>query len=163
MRSKLKKTSKHFSITIESLAYGAIGILLGGFVMAFFAANAVNSGDGQTMRVLGMNQHIESMDRHHVEDHIEEAEQTMELKSMAGMMQTMQSSLNGKTGDDFDSAFVSEMIVHHQGAIAMAVAAKQNASHEEIKKLADDIIAAQSSEIEQMKLWQHVWGYSVSN
>lgn len=69
------------------------------------------------------------------------------------------SSLAGKTGDEFDKAFLAEMIVHHEGAISMATLAKQNAKHDEVKKLADDILAAQSREIDMMQTWQGDWGY----
>ena len=41
-----------------------------------------------------------------------------------------------------DAAFLSNMIVHHEGAIRMAQIAQQRAEHEEIRQLADDIIAA---------------------
>ncbi len=163
MKNKVVRHTSHLQISIQSITFGIVGLLIGGVATTFFAANAVNNGDGQIMRLLGMKQHIENMDRHHVEDHIEEAEQTMQLKSMQGVMESMRTSLNGKIGDDFDSAFMTEMIVHHQGAIVMAQQAKKYANHEEIKQLADNIIETQTSEIEQMKLWQHVWGYQTSN
>ena len=41
----------------------------------------------------------------------------------------------------------------------MANEAKKNAKHEEIKSLADDIIKAQTSEIDMMQKWQEDWGY----
>ena len=72
----------------------------------------------------------------------------------------MTSSLKNKTGDDFDKAFISEMIAHHQGAIDMANLAKQNAKHDEIKNLANDIVAAQTKEINEMKSWQTQWNYT---
>lgn len=72
---------------------------------------------------------------------------------MDGMMQ----SLNGKTGDAFDQAFLKEMIVHHQGAVAMAEAALTNAKHQEIKDLAQEIISAQNSEIQKMQDWSKTW------
>lgn len=78
---------------------------------------------------------------------------------MAEQMQKMNDMLKMKTGDEFDKAFLSHMIMHHQGAIDMANMAKQNAKHEEIKKMADDIIQAQKQEIEKMKEWQKSWGY----
>jgi len=74
-------------------------------------------------------------------------------------MSQMSEGLKGKTGDDFDQAFISSMIEHHQGAIDMANLAKENAKHDEIKKLADDILSAQSKEINMMKTWQTDWGY----
>jgi uncharacterized protein (DUF305 family) len=74
-------------------------------------------------------------------------------------MSQMSEDLKGKTGDDFDQAFISGMIGHHQGAINMANLAKENAKHDEIKKLADDILSAQSKEIDMMQTWQTDWGY----
>jgi uncharacterized protein (DUF305 family) len=83
--------------------------------------------------------------------------QTRKDGSMA--MVSMVNSLKGKTGDDFDQAFISDMIEHHQGAIDMAKLAQQNAKHDEVKKMADDIIAAQSKEIDLMQTWQNDWNY----
>jgi uncharacterized protein (DUF305 family) len=77
--------------------------------------------------------------------------------SMADMMSGMNAALKGKTGDEFDRAFISEMIVHHQGAVEMAQLALTNAKHQEIKTLAQAIIAAQNKEIADMKTWQKNW------
>lgn len=79
--------------------------------------------------------------------------------TMTGMVD----SLKGKTGDDFDKAFIEGMIEHHQGAIDMAKLAKENAKHDEIKQMADDIISAQSKEIDTMEKWQVDWGYNEDN
>lgn len=73
--------------------------------------------------------------------------------AMSGMMQ----GLEGKTGDAFDQAFLSEMIMHHEGAVQMAEAALGNAKHEEIKAMANAIISAQTTEIQQMEDWQRSW------
>lgn len=75
-------------------------------------------------------------------------------------MADMTNALKGEAGDDFDKAFISGMIEHHQGAIDMAKLAHQNAKHGEVKKMADDIISAQSKEIAMMKSWQAEWGYA---
>lgn len=76
---------------------------------------------------------------------------------------TMTGNLEGKTGEQFDRAFISAMIVHHQSAVDMAQLAKQNAEHGEVKKLAVDIISAQSEEINTLKQWQKDWGYPTNN
>jgi len=81
--------------------------------------------------------------------------------SMQEQMASMNAGLVGKTGDDFDRAFISEMITHHQGAIAMAELALDNANHAEIKQMAGAIISAQSSEITQMTAWHAAWFGSV--
>ncbi len=75
-------------------------------------------------------------------------------------MHDMSAMLEGKTGDDFDRAFLEGMIPHHQGAIDMARAAKENAKHAEIKKMADDIMSTQQNEINQMNQWLKEWGYT---
>ncbi len=77
--------------------------------------------------------------------------------NMTSMMADMNATLKGKTGDEFDKAFLSEMIVHHQGAIDMAELALTSAKHQEVKDLASAIIKAQTSEIAQMKAWQNSW------
>ena len=76
---------------------------------------------------------------------------------MDGAMDGMMEGLQGKSGDEFDRAFLSGMIVHHEGAVAMAQAALQSAKHQEIKDMAKAIISAQTTEINQMKAWGKSW------
>lgn len=78
-------------------------------------------------------------------------------------MSQMTDDLKNKTGDEFDKAFISSMIEHHQGAIDMAKLAEKQAGHDEIKKMSDDIVTAQSTEIDMMKKWQNEWGYDESS
>lgn len=81
----------------------------------------------------------------------------MEGSSMQGMMDGMMSNLKGKTGNEFDRAFLSEMIVHHQGAVEMAQAALKNSNRPELIKLANEIMTAQRKEIQMMQGWQTSW------
>lgn len=76
---------------------------------------------------------------------------------MGNGMGMMSMHLEGKTGDNFDKEFLREMIVHHEGAIDMAKLAQKYAKHDEIKNLANNIIASQSKEIEDMKSWYNTW------
>jgi uncharacterized protein (DUF305 family) len=55
---------------------------------------------------------------------------------------------NGKYSD---RAFIDAMVPHHQGAIAMAEVALDNAEHEEIRELSRNIISSQQAEIEELK------------
>jgi uncharacterized protein (DUF305 family) len=80
-----------------------------------------------------------------------------EHMNMDDMMQQMNQELLGKTGDDFDKAFLAEMIVHHEGAVQMAELALTNAKREEIKELSKAIIDAQKVEITQMNDWSKAW------
>jgi uncharacterized protein (DUF305 family) len=77
--------------------------------------------------------------------------------SMGHMMSDMSAGLNGKTGDEFDKAFIEEMIVHHQGAVDMANLALKNAKHKEILDLSRAIIRAQNEEITDMQNWKKAW------
>lgn len=77
-----------------------------------------------------------------------------------GSMTDMNAALEGKTGDEFDKEFITQMIEHHQGAIDMAKQAQLNAGRDEIKNMAQDIITAQEKEIEQMQQWQKDWGFT---
>lgn len=74
---------------------------------------------------------------------------------MGMVMGDMQVSAD--TNVPFDQRFITAMIAYHQGAIAMAKDAQQQAEHSEIKTLAQAIIAAQGSEITQMQQWQQAW------
>lgn len=80
-----------------------------------------------------------------------------DMGKMQAEMDGMMAGLEGKTGDEFDKAFISDMIVHHEGAVDMAELALTNAKHQEIKDLANAIIAAQNKEIADMKAWQRAW------
>ena len=56
------------------------------------------------------------------------------------------------TGDT-DHDFVVNMIPHHQGAVDMAEVELKYGSDPQLKKLAQDIVAAQRQEIAFMKSW----------
>jgi hypothetical protein len=81
----------------------------------------------------------------------------MSNMSMNMQMADMANSLKNKSGDELDKTFLAEMIVHHEGALEMAQTLKVETKRPELMKLADDIIAAQTKEIEQMKMWQKEW------
>lgn len=49
-----------------------------------------------------------------------------------------------------DAGFVNDMTPHHESAIEMAVVAQRRAEHPEIARLADQIVDAQTSEIEEL-------------
>jgi uncharacterized protein (DUF305 family) len=93
----------------------------------------------------------------------EKPSETMSANMSESMtMDSMTMNLEGKTGDQFDQAFIQQMIVHHEGAVKMAKLSARNAKHDEIKTLSQAIIVAQEKEIAEMKDWQKDWGYSTS-
>ena len=54
----------------------------------------------------------------------------------------------------FDRAFVDEMVPHHEGAIRMARVVAAKTRDPELRKLAQDVIAAQKKEIEEMNAFR---------
>jgi len=80
--------------------------------------------------------------------------QTMTNGQMSGMDH---GAMTVDPARPFDAQFIDSMIEHHQGAIAMAQQALEQAEHPELKQMAEDIIAAQNQEIEQMTAWRQAW------
>jgi uncharacterized protein (DUF305 family) len=61
---------------------------------------------------------------------------------------------NGKYSDE---RFIDAIVPHHQSAIEMALVAREKSKNPQIKELAENIISAQQTEIEQMKQWREQW------
>jgi uncharacterized protein (DUF305 family) len=74
-----------------------------------------------------------------------------------GMMDDETDMTRLEQADDFDKAFIEEMIPHHQMAVMMASMLKDGTQRPEMKKLAEDIISAQTKEIDEMRGWYNEW------
>lgn len=134
----------------DKITYGIIGFLVGVIFIGIIGYVIVNKDDSKTM---GMHNQMGGASMMDKDDRDNNNDMMGMHDSMAGMMQ----GLENKTGDEFDKAFISGMILHHQGAIDMAESAVKNAKHQEIKDLANAIISTQTKEINQMKEWQQTW------
>lgn len=130
----------------ESIITGVVGLLAGLLIAGTIAVLAVNNDNHSMMRAMGMK-----TDHSHEQRAASHAEMSMA---------EMPEQLRGKSGDDFDKAFVEMMIAHHQGAIDMALLIPERAKHNELKRLGEAIISAQTKEILEMRQWQKDWGYS---
>lgn len=62
-----------------------------------------------------------------------------------------------RSAEPFDQAFIDAMILHHQSAIDAAQSALSYSSRDEIRQLAEAIIATQSREIDQLRQWRADW------
>lgn len=113
----------------KPLLYGLIGFFIGGFIVSVAATT------------------------------FDEPKKQATTNNSVMTMAEMVASLKDKNGDDYDKAFINEMIAHHKSAVDMAKFSASKAKHDEIKKLSLDIIAAQEKEIGEMKHWQMDWGY----
>ena len=71
---------------------------------------------------------------------------------MKGMLTPQQlDELATRRGGDFDAAWATAMIAHHEGAVDMAEDVIADGSDPEIKKLAQTILATQQAEIDQLR------------
>ena len=73
---------------------------------------------------------------------------------MTTAMHVMLTTIQDKNGDAFDKAFLSQMIIHHEGAVAMAKEALAKSHNKDILTLSAQILETQQAEIKEMKLWQ---------
>lgn len=63
----------------------------------------------------------------------------------------MASEMLMENGEYSDELFIDAMAPHHQGAVEMAQVAQRDAEHPELRQLADNIVAAQQDEIEELR------------
>jgi uncharacterized protein (DUF305 family) len=117
----------------------AVGALLVGGVLGYMAGDKSDRWDGVHDK---WGWRMESRDAKY---------------GMHGAMGGMMMGLSGKTGDALDEAFLEGMIVHHQGAIEMSKVLVAGTKRPELQKLGNDIIAAQTKEIEMMQQWHTNW------
>ncbi|MFT3861403.1 DUF305 domain-containing protein [Micropruina sp.] len=71
---------------------------------------------------------------------------------MDGMLSDQElEALKTAQGTQAEKLFLTGMIGHHEGAVAMAQEVQANGADPQVKKLADAIITSQQAEIDQMK------------
>jgi uncharacterized protein (DUF305 family) len=66
------------------------------------------------------------------------------------MMQKSMSELQRLSGAEFDKTFAKHMVHHHNDAIAMSKMASSKAKHDEVKKLASNIVSSQTEENQKL-------------
>ena len=74
-------------------------------------------------------------------------------KAFAAANAKMHAAMDITFTGNADIDFVRGMIAHHQGAIDMAKVELEHGKDAELRKLAEEIIAAQEGEIRMMKDW----------
>ncbi|PWV50281.1 DUF305 domain-containing protein [Nocardiopsis sp. L17-MgMaSL7] len=78
-------------------------------------------------------------------------ESEMDHSDMDGMLTEEQmTELEGAEGERFDTLFLEFMVLHHKGAVDMARTELDDGVNPEARELAQEIIDAQESEIQQM-------------
>lgn len=79
------------------------------------------------------------------------------LKGFMPDMATSMKSLEEKSGRDFEVAFMKAMSQHHAIAVQMAAPVLIGGSHEDLYKLASQVVTSQGQEIAQMQIWLNQW------
>ncbi|WP_419421584.1 DUF305 domain-containing protein (plasmid) [Legionella sp. D16C41] len=79
------------------------------------------------------------------------------ISTCQSMMDKMMMETLGKKDSQYDKRFIDLMIPHHEAALMMAKDALNNATHPEIKEMAQKIIDTQEKEIQQLKAWRAQW------
>jgi len=123
------------------------------------ASAEISSGKQENVKSLASN--IIKDQKSEIQTMQDWLEKNKDAKSTSGdnsmkLMQSMNVMMKPdmKMSGDTDKDFLTMMIIHHQGAIDMASVETANGTDSKIKKMAEEIIKKQKTEIEQMKQWQ---------
>ncbi len=123
----------------------ASNLLLPALVLVAILALLVyyaNSGGEEEQGSSGSEGDMQDMDRGEMSGMESADESSMDSGEMARQMVS-------PNGEYSDAVFVDAMVPHHQGAVAMAEVALENAEREEMRTLAREIIDGQQAEIER--------------
>ena len=81
------------------------------------------------------------------------AEASPSVKGFTEANDKMHKDMTIEYSGDADVDFVRSMIPHHQGAIDMAKVELEHGKDPELRKLAEEVIKAQTAEIAEMEAW----------
>lgn len=76
---------------------------------------------------------------------------------MGGMMHGMMFSASDQSVEEFEETWLQQMIIHHEGAVQMSEELLERTDRPELIDFAEEIINAQSEEVETMETWLNNW------
>jgi uncharacterized protein (DUF305 family) len=98
-------------------------------------------------------QHVRgAMPIQHAADRLDYSAERPFLSENEAAMNKMMADMTIKSSGDVDRDFVAMMVPHHQGAIAMAQAELKYGHNEQLRRMAQQIVATQQQEIGTMRL-----------
>ncbi|HET9142609.1 DUF305 domain-containing protein [Actinophytocola sp.] len=105
--------------------------------------------DVQQPEIDMMNAWLRTHDQPTVDPHHQEHSEHLDMPGMATPAQL--DALRAATGPAFDTMFLELMIAHHAGALTMASEIQTRGAEVRVQEMADDVIATQSDELNQMR------------
>lgn len=72
-------------------------------------------------------------------------------------MTPMADTLKGKSGDEFEAAYLGMLIMHHQAGVKMANLALEKASSSQLKQMMEEEKSDQEADIDKMTGWLKEW------
>ena len=90
-------------------------------------------------------------------DHSHEGDSAIDFMKQHAMGTAGLDALKEMKGREFDVAFLSQMIAHHEAAVTMAEQALKSAKDEATKVEARKVVENQTAEIKQMTGWLREW------
>jgi uncharacterized protein (DUF305 family) len=144
-------------LALSLVALASTGeVLTARSAISFNESQAPNTSTPNTVDIQGMQHHGSDMEQGNPSAPDAGGMQNMEPGS--GMMNHNMTMDLGPADANYDLRFIDAMRLHHRGAIAMAKEAEQKSQRPEIKKLARNIIIAQTrEENELLRKWRKAW------
>lgn len=140
----------------QTIIIGLLALIVGLIIGYLFGGNNMMFNRG----FFSNDSMYEEMEEHmgdEMGEHMYDDELIDEDGAMMHAMDEMMLGFRGKTGEEYEEAFLRGMIVHHIGAIEMAEELLKQTDRPELVKLANDIISAQNSEVDMMRGWLKDW------